>query len=350
MTGRRVAVLLALCGLAGAYGKIHAQQPVPQVVVAEAQQKPFSDKIEALGTLKANEAVDLTASVTETVVDIGFSDGQRVKKGTVLVKMTGAEEDALLTEARATAKEAGLQYDRAKQLAGRGASSVSSLDEARRVWQTAQARLSAIESRIADLVISAPFDGVVGLRNISVGALVRPGDLITTIDDDSVMKLDFSIPSSFLASVSPGTKVTARSRAFEERAFEGEIQSLSSRVDPVTRTIMVRALLPNPDKLLKPGLLMTVELSSNPRQAILIPEGAILPVGDKAFVMVVDEGHTARRREVQTGGRREGKVEIVSGIKSGQTVITDGAFKVIDGSPVTVARREGVETPAADAQ
>jgi len=325
-------------GLAG------AAPPPTAVTVASAVEKPVADRIEALGTLRANESVDLTAKATETVVGIGFIDGQRVRKGDILVRLSSTEEEALLNEARSTADEARLQYERAKQLAGQGATSTAQLDEARRIYETAKARVLAFESRIGDLTISAPFDGIVGLRNISIGALVQPGDLITTVDDDSVMKLDFPVPSTFLPHITPGTPVFAQASAFGAKAFEGEIRSTGSRVDPVTRTILVRADIPNPDRILKPGLLMKVELRSNPRDALVIPEECLMPVGRKNFVMVVGdsaEGAVARRREVVTGLRIEGEVEILEGLRAGERVVTAGAFKVGDGAPVVVAAAPG---------
>lgn len=314
-------------------------QPQPPLVrTAEARKELFADRIEALGTLSANESVDLTATVTETITSINFTDGQRVKKGTILATMHADEAQALLTEATSTADEAQRQYERVKQLAGSGAASTAQLDEARRIFETARARQLAIESRIDNLTITAPFDGVVGLRNISVGALVRPGDLITTIDDDSVMKLDFPVPSNFLPVLQPGTPIEARARAFGDKKFSGEIRSVASRIDPVTRTVLVRAEVPNPGTLLKPGLLMSVELQANQRDTVVIPEEALLPVGARNFVMLVegDSEPVARRVPVTIGARRPGHVEIVDGIAAGQHVITHGALKAVDGSPVRI--------------
>ena len=314
-----------------------AQPPAVRVVAAEV--KALSDQIEALGTLAANESVDLTAKVTETITTLNFTDGQRVKKGDVLATMNTEEARALLEEAQSTAEESLRQYERTKQLSRQGAAAVAQLDEARRVSETARARQLAIQSRIDNLTITAPFDGVVGLRNISVGALVQPGDLITTIDDDSVMKLDFSVPATFLPVLVPGAAVEARARAFGDKTFAGEIRSVSSRIDPVTRTVVVRAEIPNPELLLKPGLLMTVQLQANERQAVVVPEEALLPAGRRNFVMLAEpgsEGTVARKIEVTTGARQAGEVEILAGLQAGQKVITHGSLKASDGAPVTI--------------
>jgi membrane fusion protein (multidrug efflux system) len=326
-----------------------AQKPQggpPAVRVAAAASKTLSDQIEALGTLAANESVDLTAKVTENVTSLNFTDGQRMKKGDVLATMHAEEEEALLREAASTAGESQRQYDRTKQLSQQGAASASQLDEARRVHETARARQLAIQSRINNLTIAAPFDGVVGLRNISVGALVQPGDLITTIDDDSVMKLDFSVPSIFLPVLVPGAPVEARARAFGNKIFAGKIRSVSSRIDPVTRTVIVRAEIPNPERLLKPGLLMTVELRTNERQAVVVPEEALLPAGRQNFLMLVEdgpEGPVSRKVEVTVGARRTGQAEIVSGLPAGQRIITHGALKAADGAPVAISTADGAD-------
>lgn len=340
--GFRVPLLFAALAAASGVQPVGAQPKAPPLVrAAVAETKPFADRIEALGTLTANESVELTAKTTETITSINFTDGQRVRRGDVLATLHKEEAKALLSEAASTADEARRQFERTRQLSSQGAASAAQLDEARRIDETARARQLVIESRIADLTIDAPFDGVLGLRNISVGALVRPGDLITTIDDDSVMKLDFSVPSAFLPVLVPGTRIEARARAFGDRVFEGEIRTVSSRVDPVTRTVVVRAEIPNPDRLLKPGLLMSVEVAANPRQAVTVPEGALLPAGSRTFVMVVEEGPEGprgRRVEVATGARRAGEVEILSGLTGGQMVVTDGAFKAADGGPLKVAQ------------
>ncbi|MFQ3578119.1 MAG: efflux RND transporter periplasmic adaptor subunit, partial [Verrucomicrobiia bacterium] len=187
--------------------------------------------------------------------------------------------------------------------------------------------------------IVAPFQGIVGLRNISVGALIQPGDLITTLDDDSVMKLDFSVPSHFLSVLSEGLQLEARTSAYPEKTFVGTVQSVSSRVDPVTRAITVRARIDNREGLLKPGLLMLIELTKDRRTAILIPESAILPVSKDAYVFILDdsgEDPVARRKQVVLGARQPGEVEIVEGLQGDERVIVDGGFKLAEGATVRV--------------
>ena len=312
-----------------------AAKPV-SVIVSDVRVEPFVDRVEALGTLKANESVSVTANVTETVSAIHFDDGQRVEAGQILVEMTSAEEHALLEEARARVAEAERQYDRVKSLVAQRSASESLLDERKRDLDTARALLVAIESRLADRLVKAPFAGVLGLRNISPGALVEPGDLITTLDDDSLMKLDFSVPSVFLPDLEPGLRIEAQARAYGDRRFAGEIRSIDSRVDPVTRSIQVRALFPNPNRTLKPGVLMQVALLRNPRDAMVVPESALLHQGRDHFVIAVADGDVAEQRQVRIGARRPGSVEVLHGLTAGDRIITHGNDKVRTGHKIAV--------------
>ena len=313
--------------------------PKTPVFVSVVEREDFSDEIEALGTLQSKENVELTSTVVELVKDINFTDGQRVKRGDVLLIMDSEGEAALRAEESSRLEEARRQVNRIKPLLANRAASKSALDEAELQLQTTQARLNELDTRIEKRTIRAPFDGVLGLRNISVGALMQPGTLITTIDDDSVMKLDFSVPEIFLTDLKPGVKIQARASAYPDEVFSGEIRSVSSRVNPVTRAIAIRALLQNPDRRLKPGLLMRLNLKRNPRQALLIPEESLLVQGNKKFVFVVkNDGATdiAKKVEVETGGRRRGEIEVVNGLGVGDKVVTHGTLRIRDGSKVSV--------------
>lgn len=326
-----------------------AARPAVPVIYKTLQPEPFIDSIEALGTLRANEAVVLSATITDTVRAVHFEDGQRVKKGDVLVEMTDDEEHALLQEARAALGEAQRQYERVKSLAKTNLATESLLDERRQAFDSAQAKLAATQSRLDDRLILAPFDGVVGLRNISAGTLVTPGTALTTLDDDSVMKLDISIPALFLDAVAPGLTVTAKTR---ERAgeFTGRVTAVDSRIDPVTRSITVRAVIDNPERLLRPGMLMTVNLQKEETLALMLPEEALLQEGFRSFVYRINrdsEPLTVTKQEVQTGPRRLGSIVITAGLNPGDQVVTHGILRLRDGNPVTLlAEQTGDETLA----
>lgn len=326
-----------------------AARPAVPVIYKTLQPEPFVDSIEALGTLHANEAVVLSATITDTVRAVHFEDGQRVKKGDVLVEMTDDEEHALLAEAQAAVGEAERQYERVKSLAKTNLATASLLDERRQAFDSAQAKLLATQSRLNDRLILAPFDGVVGLRNISAGTLVTPGTPLTTLDDDNVMKLDISIPALFLDAVSPGLTVTAKTR---ERGgeFSGRVTAIDSRIDPLTRSIRVRALIDNPERLLRPGMLMTVNLQKEETLALMLPEEALLQEGFRSFVYRINrdsEPLTVSKHEVQTGARRLGTIVITGGLNPGDQVVTHGILRLRDGNPITLlAEQTGDETLA----
>ncbi len=337
----------ALAGLAAAFFilpvNVIAQDKSPQqaanVIVAVAKKEKLADRVEALGTLRANETVTLTATVTETITAINFTDGQRVEKGQVLVEMASGEEKAQLDQARALAGEASRQLERVKNLVKNNAASESALDERKRDYDAAQARLRETESKLGNYLITAPFAGVLGLRNLSVGALLQPGSKITSIDDDSVMKLDFAVPSVFQTDLKPGAPIAATAREFGKTEFKGQVSSVDSQIDPVTRSITVRALLPNEAHMLKPGLLMSVILFSNPRESVVVPENALIPEGQDNYVLAVDDSAPpaiAQKKKVVIGMRQPGEVEIIQGLAEGEKVVTHGSMNARPGQPVKV--------------
>lgn len=322
--------------------QVHAQAPgkAVDVIVQTASIKNMTTKIEALGNLRANEAITLTPNVTNTVTRINFEDGQRVRKGYVLVEMTSREESALLEEARFNTDEAKKQLDRVEALTKRGAASQSLLDQRIREYEAARARYNATESRLKDLILVAPFDGVVGLRNTSVGALVSPGDQITTLVDDDKMKLDFTVPAIYMRSLATGLPIVAKSRDLGDKLFHGTIFSIDNQIDEVTRAIKVRALLDNKDHELKQGMLMQVELSAAPRDAVVVSESALVPLGSNNFVFVLKEDSTVERRQIQIGERLPGAVEVLTGITAGEKLVTHGLQKIRAGQPVNVLSEE----------
>lgn len=310
---------------------------VVPVKAMRARLETFEDRVEALGTLRANESVMLTTPIMETVSAIRFDDGQRVEKGDILVEMTTAEEKALYSEAESSLSEAKSQYERVRDLAERKIASESLLDQRRREYETAQARLMALEARLADRIVRAPFSGVMGLRTVSVGALSDPVRPIARIEDDSVMKLDFSVPSTFLTSLKPGLTIVARATGYDGKEFRGSVASIDNAVDEVTRTIRVRAMIPNPDRQLKPGVLMTVDLLKNARKVVVVPEETIMPTGGRSFIFVVNAANDiVERREVKVGARRPGEAEILEGLEVGELVVTDGGLKLSAGTRVKV--------------
>ena len=341
-SGARTCVLLSLLALAACGGDKPPGGPAagggaPQpVLVQPVTRSAWVDRIEALGTTKANESVTLTAKTAETVARVNFSDGQLVEAGAVLVEMTDRTEVAQLKEAQATYVETEKQYERIKGLVQQGTVTQSAVDQQLAARDTARARMEAIRVRLSDRVVTAPFAGVLGFRSVSPGTLVQPGTVITTLDDIRTIKLDFSVPETFLSALAPGQTIEATSVAYPDTAFNGTVTSLDSRVDPVTRAIIVRAEIPNPERLLKPGMLLSVEVLNRPRESLTIPEIALSALRERMFVYRVDAENIAREVSVRVGGRRSGEVEILEGLNEGDRVVTDGLVRMRDGAPVAI--------------
>ena len=310
--------------------------PVP--VIAEPVSRQLLVKvIEALGTARANESVTLTASLNETVRRINFEDGDFVAAGTVLVELSDEEEEAQLAEARANLDEARRQLARLEDLDKQGIAAASDVDGARSQAEAAQARMNTVIARLDDRLIRAPFSGVLGFREVSPGSLLMSGDPITTLDDVSQIKLDFTVPETVLNLMKPGSRILARSASWGDREFAGIVRAVGSRVDPVTRAVAVRALIQNEDRALRPGMLLTVRVVTEEKQAFMLPERVVVQVGKKAFVYAVDSKNVAHRQAVQLGTRQGGNVEILAGVKEGDRIVTQGVIKLRDGVPVMFA-------------
>ena len=328
--------LLAACGGGGGEGK-EKNRPPPLVKAEPASTIRFVERIEAVGTARANEQVTIAAPVTERIVRLGFDDGSFVRQGQTIAVLAQGQETAQLTEAQARAREASQQLARIQQLKSRGFATQSSLDAQVAAAGQARAQAAGARAQIGDRVITAPFSGWVSLRNISAGAVVNAGTEIATVSDISSIKLDFSVPETMLSVLRPGLTIDAVSAAYPEQPFRGQIATIDPVIDPNTRAVTVRARLPNPDGKLKPGMLLTVRIETAPRMSLSVPELAVVGEGDSRFVYVVGPDGTAKRRQVRTGLRQEGRIEVLEGLQPGQKVVTEGVVKVSEGMKVRLA-------------
>jgi len=346
MTGMiKALIALLVLGLIGAGGYyVHSQGAgkappqrtagIPPVIVEAIGKRELVDQIEAVGTTYALESVVLTAPVTDPVVEIRFSDGQRVRKGDVLVALDTSVIRAQLASAKATLEEAEKQLERTRTLATRGTAAETRLDEQERIRNTAQAEVERYEAELARRMVRAPFDGIVGLRRVSVGTLVQPGTELITIQDTSVLKLDFSVPELFFPSLRPGQEIIARTPALPGRTFTGTVSAVDPRVDPVARAVTVRALLPNPDGALTSGMLMTVNLIRERANVLMVPEEAMISLADRRYVFRLNGDDTVSRIPVATGRRIPGYIEITGGLNEKDVIIVDGVIRARDGGKV----------------
>ncbi|WP_300304706.1 efflux RND transporter periplasmic adaptor subunit [Ferrovibrio sp.] len=311
--------------------------PALPVDVAPVKRMDITRTIEAVGTAQANEAVTITAKATGLIERINFQEGQQVKAGTILVELDAAESSANISALRAARDGARLAYDRAKQLIESKSVAQARVDELSKAYEGAEARLRAEQAKFADSVIRAPFSGKLGLRKVSLGALVRPGDVITTLDDTTVIKLEFEVPETVLSGVAVGNTVNAMAGALPNRKFEGTVATIDSRIDPATRAVRVRAIIANPEDVIKPGMFMTVALSiGKVADAIMVPEESLLAQGGEQFVFVIRDGKATRTR-VTVGQRLPGLAQITNGLHGDDQVAITGLQQLRDGARVRPA-------------
>ncbi len=331
-----IAVALISSACSDAAPEVRAATAAPTaipVITKPARIEPMGIEIEAVGTTQANESVEVTSKASNTVTAIRFSEGDIVERGAVLVEMDAAQARAALAEAEASLARSRSAYNRSRDLQAREALSVSDLERVEADLKADEARVAAARARLDDTVIRAAFSGRTGFRKVSIGSFVSPGTVITTLDDTSVIKLDFTVPETYLFVLRRGLPITASTTGLPDRVFNGTVTNMDSRVDPVTRSVIVRAELANPDGLLRQGMFMTVALQGEVSPTLLVPEEAIVPERGHAYVFVVRD-NVVERREVRTGKRKPGFVEIVDGVAEHERVVVDGTQHVRHGSVV----------------
>lgn len=336
-------LVLAACGRdeAAARGR-DGDRPVP-VTTERLRLQPWSDTVQAIGTVRARESVTVTAKVGETVQRVHFDSGDEVARGEVLVTLSGQAQQASLAEAQAAAAEAERLYRRQSELAAQQLIARAQLDTQRATRDAARARVAQARAAIGDRTVRAPFAGVLGIRQVSPGALVTPGTPIATLDDVARVFVDFPMPESELARVAAGHRLQGSVAAFPGRTFDGTVSTVDARVDPATRSVTVRGDFANPDRALRPGMLMEVRVSRPERQALVLPEIAIVQVGRESFVFRVAADGKVERVPVEVGARAGGRVEVSDGLAAGDRIVVDGTGKLRPGMTISEA---GAAEPA----
>ncbi len=319
------------------------QRPTPVVAYAA---KPISltDRLEAIGTARANESVEITANTQDLVEAIYFEDGDEVETGAKLVHLDEEQARAAVRSARVRLDEARQNLSRFEDLFADNVIPRSQLESQLSMVEDARADVETAEKRLEDVYITAPFAGRLGARQVSVGALVQPGAVITTLDDIDRIKLDFTTPERFLPVVRRGMTVEAKAAAYPDEIFTGVVTHVDPRVDPQTRALSIRAIIENEDHRLKPGMLLAVELIKGTEDVLLVPEQSVVPVGYSTFLFLIDpETNAVTKREVETGRRQPGVVEIRQGLRAGELLVVEGGVRIRDGDTVEIV--ELLETP-----
>jgi len=294
------------------------------------------EDIRAVGTLRPNEAVTVVSEIAGRVERIGFREGQAVAAGEVLIELDASILQAELAKARSDLTLARANHERAAALATRGMSTQRALDEARAAMQAAEAGQALAQARLQKATIKAPLSGIVGLRSVSVGAYVTPGERIVELADVDPVKVDFRVQELALSELRRGQPIRVTVDALPGKAFEGEIDAIDPIVDVAGRAIRLRARIPNQRRELSPGLFARVQIVVERREnSVLVPESAVFAEGSKRFVYRVIDGR-AVLTGVQLGQRRPGQVEIRKGLGRDDVVVTAGHQQIRDGSRVDV--------------
>jgi membrane fusion protein (multidrug efflux system) len=309
--------------------------PVP-VEVIELKPVRVLESIAAVGSLRSNESVVLRPEVSGRIQSIGFRDGQAVRRGQLLVGLDATLNEAEVAQARAEFDLAASNLKRTEDLASKSFISSSAQDQAASGVQVAEARLKLAEARLAKMRIVAPFDGVVGIRNVSIGEYVKDGAELVNVEDIRTLKVDFRLPERYFTQLRSGLPVEVVADALPGARYVGSVDAINPRVDTSGRSLEVRAKLDNADGRLRPGMFARVRVLLGDRpNALMVPEEAVVPLGDDFFVYTVADGK-ARRVRVKLGVRRDAQVELLEGVGAGDQVVTAGIRVQRDGQPVRV--------------
>ncbi len=322
---------------AGQQGPGAAAKPVGLPVKAVAVKVgKVSDEVTAVGTLLADESVIIRSEIDGRIVGLNFQEGQAVAAGTRLVTLDNSEYEAQSAAVRADLKTEEQRLSRTRELHQQNFISKDALDVQLGNVDRLKARLAEAESRVAKTQIRAPFSGTVGLRMVSPGAYVKAGEDIVRLESIGSIKADFRVPELFMSKIHPGQEVLLRLDAYPGEEFSGRVYAVEPVVDDRTRTVLMRARIPNKSNKLKPGMFVRVAVTlANRPNAIIVPEQSIWPQGRDTFVFRVVDGKAALTK-IEIGNRQPGQVEVMSGLAPNDIVITEGQIKLRDGAPVMV--------------
>lgn len=316
------------------------------VEVAKVAGSDFSDDVSAVGTLKSNESVVLRPETAGRIASIGFKDGALVARGAVLITLDSAIQDAELQQARANLALARSSHQRNVELVGRKFLSQQALDSSGATLKVQEAAVRLAEAKAAKMRIKAPFKGMLGLRNVSVGDYLKDGQDLINIEDVATLRVDFKLPEAYLGRISQGQTVEILSDALPGERFKAVLDAIDPMVDQNGRSISARARLDNAAGKLRPGMFVRVRLLFGERKGVLmVPEQAIVPGGQPAVFKVADG--KAALVKVRLGVRRAAQVEVLEGLSEGDLVVTAGQLKLREGAMVKAVGEGAPAAPAA---
>lgn len=306
-----------------------------QVVAIPVRQKPVVEVVPLVGSIAANEFIEVKCEADGLVAEIGFEEGQRVSKGSLLVALDESKFAASLHEAEANQKLAEANFARARQLVEAKLISQQEFEQTAAAFTMNEATVELRRRQLRDARVLAPFAGTVGARQVSAGQVISRNSILTTLVDLDTVKVEMNIPERHLGQIKTGQKIRFHVDAFPKDAFEGEVYFVAPQLEANTRTALVKARVPNPDGRLRGGMFAKLDLSIQLREnALVIPEPALLSNGDQISVFVVTAQTNVVLRPIRTGIRLAGKVEVISGLTNGETVVVEGHQKLFPGAPV----------------
>jgi len=325
--------------------------PRPMSVEAvQAVVTPVNDEVTAVGSLQSNESVMIRSEIAGRIATINFQEGKTAGAGDLLFSLDASEYQAQLAQSAANVKLTEMNFTRAKDLREKSLISQQEFDDTSAKLEESRAKLALDQSRLEKSAIRSPFNGVLGVRNVSPGAYIKPGEDLVMLEDIDPIKVEFRIPEMYSRQVKPGQHIAVRVDAYPGEIFNGEVYVIDTRMDAQTRTMLLRGRIPNAKKNLRPGMFARVALILATRSnALVVPEQAMVPFGGDQFVYRVVDGKAVQTR-VEPGRRMDGKVEIKTGVNAGDSVVTAGQMKLRDGMPVAVLENKGAPPAPAAAQ
>ncbi len=339
--------LLVVAGCVGGSGcqkKAATSQagPMPsQVVALEVKPQPVSETLSLVGTLAAEEMVEIKAEADGVVEQINFEEGQPVEKGRLLLKLDESKLTATVAEAEANFKLSQANYERSRQLLKDKLVSQQEYDQTASTFEVNRAGLELKKRLLKDTRIYAPFAGVMSARNVSPGQVIARNTALSLLVVLDPVKVEVNVPERFLSQLKIGQTLEIKVAAYADKLFKGEVYFIAPFVDPATRTALVKARIVNHDFVLKPGMFANLDLTLQIRQqALVIPEVALMMNGDRATIFVVDKDMKAQLRAVTLGVRLAGQVEIAKGLQAGELVIVEGVQKLGPGAVVKLSPPE----------
>lgn len=305
------------------------------VKTAKISSAELSRQVKTLGTALAYDSAKIVAATSDYLTFLEINEGQHVKKGHLLAQLNDTEEKARVNELKALLNEQKRQLARLNNLTKTQASSLSLLDEQQAKVNATQAQLDAVLARLSEMQIRAPFDGLLGLRQVSEGAYISTGTVLTTLDDVSMIRVEFSVPERYIADLTLEMPLAITNVAYGDTVFTGKIKALDPRLDPVTRSIKVHGTIENSELKLRPGMLLNVTVELANSKVLQVPEKAIVPLQNRQYVFVVNSDNSVKQVEITLGQRVPGSIEVLTGLSEGDEVVIEGTQKLRNGVVIT---------------